>query len=460
MSVWLHIFGWLTVAGLSAAGLGFFCTSLMEREWRAAAVSFVLGGVVTAPVVVLLLVAFPGRELVLGGVLGGGLLAALVLVLPLGPAPRVRVVGDQPRVDERNALFHRYYRLEPGTKEYDAYYADHPEHEKFDERVRSMPQLAGPGSQGYDPRTAAFPRALNDVVERLNRDLDDDSPAEPEGGPVEMEPEELAARLKGLARRSGARLVGCTRLNPAYVYSHIARGPGQWGASIELDHQYAIAVAVEMDHDLVRLAPESPVLMESTRQYLESAKIAVLLARTLHRLGWEARAHVDANYRVMAVPIAVDAGLGELGRLGLLITPELGPRVRVTVVTTNAPLAQDPPVSFGAAAFCEICLKCADGCPANAIPKGHREVFAGVEKWQSRADTCYRHWRTVGTDCALCLRVCPFSHPANPMHDLVRWAIRRNGLTRRLALWGDDLCYGRSASRSYPWPDWVDPRNG
>ncbi len=457
----MYIAGLVVVAGLSVAVIGFSLTSAMEREWRAAGVSLGLGVAVVAPLVVLLLVDFGGRDTVLGVVLGVGLVGGLVLALPLGPTGAVRAVGDQTRVDERDAIFHRYYRLEPDTPEYEAYYADHPDQRTFDERVRAMPKLASPGSKGYDARMAAFPHAIDDVVQRLNRDLDEDPErVESERGEserVEMAPEQLSRRLKGMALHHGARLVGCTRLNPAYVYSHIARGPGQWGAPVTLDHRYALVFAVEMDHSLVRLAPDPPALVESSRQYLESAKIAVLVARTLHRLGWEARAHVDGNYRVMAVPIAVDAGLGELGRLGLLITPELGPRVRITVVTTNAPLAQDPPVSFGAAAFCEICLKCADGCPANAIPKGPREVFAGVQKWQSRGDTCYRHWRTVGTDCALCLAVCPFSHPANPAHDLVRWAIRRNGLTRRLALWGDDLCYGRRPVGKYPWPDWLDP---
>ncbi len=412
-------------------------------------------GSIEQGLVVLLGVDFGGREMVLGVGLGVGLVVGLLLVLPLGPTEAVRVVGDQPRVDERDAIFHRYYRLEPATPQYEAYYGDHPDQRLFDERVRAMPPIATPGSKGFDPRIAAFPHAIDDVVQRLNRDLDED-PAPVAGERVEMEPEELSRRLKGLALHHGARLVGCTRLNPAYVYSHIARGPGPWGAPVTLDHRYALAFAVEMDHSLMRLAPSPSSLVESSGQYLESAKIAVLVARTLHRLGWEARAHVDGNYRVMAVPIAVDAGLGELGRLGLLITRELGPRVRITVVTTNAPLAQDPPVTFGAAAFCEICLKCADGCPANAIPKGPREVFAGVQKWQSRGDTCYRHWRTVGTDCALCLKVCPFSHPATPAHDLVRWAIDRNGLTRRLALWGDDLCYGRSPNRKYACPAWLD----
>jgi len=456
VSVWSYIAGLVIVVLLSVVVLAFAITSGFERQWRAAGVALGVGGLGVAPLAVLLAVEFPSRDLVLGVVVGVGLVAALLLVLPLGPAAVVRVLGEQPRVDERDALFHRFYRLEPGMKEYDRYYADHPDQETFDARVRAMPQLASPGSRGYDPRTAAFPHAINDVVERLNRDLDK-APAPMGGARVELPPEELSRRLKGLALHHGARLVGCTRLNPAYVYSHSARGPGPWGAPVTLDHRYALAFAVEMESAFVRLAPDAPVLVETTKQYLESAKIAVLVARTLHRLGWEARAHVDGNYRVMAVPVAVDAGLGELGRLGLLISPALGPRVRITVVTTNAPLAQDPPVSFGAAAFCKICKKCADACPANAIPRGPQEIVAGVEKWQSRDDTCYRHWRTVGTDCAVCLKVCPFSHPANPVHDLVRWAIGRNGLTRRLALWGDDLFYGRLPAGRFPWPDWVDP---
>ena len=45
-------------------------------------------------------------------------------------------------------------------------------------------------------------------------------------------------------------------------------------------------------------------------------------------------------------------------------------------------------------------------------------------------------------------------YPVNPAHDLVRWAIARNPLARRLALWADDLAYGRKPSAQYPYPDW------
>jgi hypothetical protein len=52
------------------------------------------------------------------------------------------------------------------------------------------------------------------------------------------------------------------------------------------------------------------------------------------------------------------------------------------------------------------------------------------------------------------MKVCPYSHPVNPAHDLVRWAIARNPLARRLAVWADDLAYGRKPSAEYPYPDW------
>ena len=40
------------------------------------------------------------------------------------------------------------------------------------------------------------------------------------------------------------------------------------------------------------------------------------------------------------------AGLGEYGRLGLLITPEFGPRVRIGKIFTDLPLSHDEPRSF------------------------------------------------------------------------------------------------------------------
>jgi epoxyqueuosine reductase QueG len=144
----------------------------------------------------------------------------------------------------------------------------------------------------------------------------------------------------------------------------------------------------------------------------------------------------------MLPPVAQDAGLGELGRLGYLITPDLGPRVRLGAVTTDLPLIPDRPGAFGVQDFCAECRKCAVNCPSNAIPHGEKVDVRGTLKWQLEIERCYHYWRLAGTDCGLCMKVCPYSHPASFVHNLVRTGIERSHFARKISLWGDDLFYG------------------
>ncbi len=76
---------------------------------------------------------------------------------------------------------------------------------------------------------------------------------------------------------------------------------------------------------------------------------------------------------------------------------------------------------------------------------------------RSGSDTCFRYWNVVGTDCGRCMAVCPYSHPDNPAHNLVRWTLRRSGIARRGALWMDDIFYGANPAPR-PAPDWLPRR--
>jgi reductive dehalogenase len=212
-----------------------------------------------------------------------------------------------------------------------------------------------------------------------------------------------------------------------------------------------------MDHRLVGTAPYAPTVMESARQYVEAAKIAIQVASFIRSLGYPARAHIDGNYRVIAPLVARDAGLGGIGRMGLLMTPSLGPRVRLGVVTTDLPLVRDQRIEDAAILdFCQICKKCAQCCPIHAIPEDDRQKIDGALRWRINPDLCFRYWHAVGTDCARCMAVCPYSHPDTTMHSAVRWAVRHSGAARRAAVWLDDLLYG-SLPGSKPFPSWVPP---
>ncbi|MEJ2556870.1 MAG: 4Fe-4S dicluster domain-containing protein, partial [Anaerolineae bacterium] len=104
--------------------------------------------------------------------------------------------------------------------------------------------------------------------------------------------------------------------------------------------------------------------------------------------------------------------------------------------------------------FCRICKKCAENCPSRSIPLGDRAEINGALRWRVNSDSCFRYWNLIGTDCGRCMAVCPYSHPDNPAHNLVRWAIRQSGLARRAALWMDDVFYGRKPAPR-PAPGWV-----
>ena len=212
-----------------------------------------------------------------------------------------------------------------------------------------------------------------------------------------------------------------------------------------------------MDWDLVSTAPWAPTLMESARQYAEAAKIALQLASFIRQLGHPARAHINGNYRVIAPLVARDAGLGEIGRMGLLMTPDLGPRVRLGVVTTDVPLHPDwRSDDTSMLDFCQLCVKCAACCPIHAIPDGDRQEIDGALRWRINSESCFTYWCTVGTDCAVCMRVCPYSHPVNYLHNTVRWGLKRSALFRQFALKMDDFFYGRKPEPA-PVPDWLDP---
>jgi len=447
------ILGWMGWAAVALGAGVFVATSIAEKMWRAVGVAIVLFAPILGLFMVLLLADYAARPwIVPSGLIAGGLVAVL-LTLPLGPNPRLQTRGEQEQVDEREAIFHRFYRLKPDTPEFEQYYSDHPGKLKSDNEIRQLPLLARPGSKTYHRLTSPFQIATFEVLEQITRQIDWE-PQPVEERTTQATPEDFTRRIKGFARYLGADLVGTTRLNHAYVYSHVGRSPGKWGEPITLDHTHAVVFGVEMSAQMVRHAPDNATTTETAVKYFEAAKIAMLVARYINLLGYAARAHVDGNYRVLCAPIAADAGLGELGRLGLLITPRFGPRLRLSVVTTDLPLVQDQPIHFGVQHFCSLCKKCADCCPSASIDSGDKALCRGVEKWQSNQESCYHFWRVQGSDCSICVKVCPYSHPSTPLHNLVRWAVRRNALGRRVALWADDLFYGRRPQPCFDLPDW------
>jgi len=346
--------------------------------------------------------------------------------------------------DERDIMFSRAL-LKPGTERYETYYRERPHLREKDDLFRKEAGLLESWSTQYHALGFAAAAAAFWTVEKLRPFVEGGGGASEAAVAAAVPgPDEVTRFLKAWALKLGAHSVGVTPLRDYHLYTHVGRGP-DYGKPVALDHTHALALTVEMDREMVDRAPASPTVMESARQYLSSGVLAVQLADTIRRLGYRARAHIDGCYQVICPLVARDSGLGEVGRMGLLMTPRLGPRVRIAVVTTDLPLVTDAPErDLTVLDFCRRCRKCADACPARALPSGPPEADAqGVARWKVDAEACYTLWTRMGTDCARCMAVCPYSHPDTLFHNLVRWGIRRSALLRRAAVRMDDVVYGR-----------------
>ena len=112
---------------------------------------------------------------------------------------------------------------------------------------------------------------------------------------------------------------------------------------------------------------------------------------------------------------ATSAGIGWIGKNGLLISPDQGPRLSLATVLTDAPLRPDTPVER---CLCGDCTLCIDHCPSHAITGGawsRHDPFVELVK----LDTCRDHKagkrKTEGKpNCGLCINICPYGRKEPP----------------------------------------------
>ncbi len=347
----------------------------------------------------------------------------------LGPRT-ARIVGPQRRVDERQTPHPRMERGEFGERLRARYWrAPDPLKKIF------LGNEADPGN--------SLPTILREAPEgKVN----------PVATPV-PDPAEMARKIKEIALFLGADIVGITYLDQAYVYSHRARGSAARGTKagdpIDLPHKYAICLGKAGDYPLYMASPSFISDAEYGRGLTMSAIPTFLLAAYIRQLGYPARSHGYGKYDVIPMPLAVMAGLGELGRHGMLIHEKYGSRLHLSVVTTDLPLGVDHPIDIGVEEFCRSCKKCARTCPSRSITFSDvKDVYNGVEKWRINLVSCYNYKAAIGHNCLYCTTTCCYDKRDTWYHTLTIWLLKRWPLALRPVLvkplvWLDDLIWGR-----------------
>jgi len=424
-------------------------TSIKENEKVAVSRLAFAALFLPLPFIISALLPIPFKDEISIGLLSIFSLITLILFLPI----RGNKIGkDTPlnRIDERNTMFSRK-ELKEGNDRFEEYYKNNPHRKIMDDKFRKRPGLLNPGTTYYNPFHFASADSSFETIGELQSLVDGESTE----NPVQVDTNEITKFIKNWSLKLGAKDCGITLLKDYHLYSVGGRGD-RYGKEISTDHKYAIAFTTEMDKTMIDSAPTGSIVMESAQQYLESGIVAIQVAQHIRNLGYSARAHIDGNYQVVCPLVARDAGLGELGRMGLLMTPNLGPRVRISVVTTSLPLIVDERKPDNSVTdFCKMCKKCAVVCPSRAISFEDKKDIDGVTRWQIDSEACYTVWCTFGTDCGRCVAVCPYSHPDNHFHNFIRLGIKNSKIFRWFAVKMDDAIYGKRP-KAAELQDWMN----
>ncbi|MFZ7134242.1 MAG: 4Fe-4S dicluster domain-containing protein [Eubacteriales bacterium] len=308
------------------------------------------------------------------------------------------------RIDERDTMFARA-NYKKGSDAYKDYYQKNPDKKPIDDSIKTRPNLCGEGTMTYNEVNSPMASSAFDFL----GDIKHLSEGKINPEKVVVNKKTITKRIKGLAKLYGAKLVGITDLKDEHYYTHRGRHEEVYGQEINAHHKYGIVFAVEMNKDMINRGPMLAEVIETSKCYVDTSIIGMILSYYIRNLGYEARNHMDGNYLLMPVYIARDAGLGEIGRNTILTTKEYGSRVRLGVVTTNLELEIDEPVSFGLEDFCKLCKNCAFTCPSQSLSKETEIETDGNLNWDIEQETCYIKWRYLGTDCGMCIASCPFS---------------------------------------------------
>jgi epoxyqueuosine reductase QueG/predicted GNAT family acetyltransferase len=218
---------------------------------------------------------------------------------------------------------------------------------------------------------------------------------------------EILDRLKG----NGADLVGFADVTclPVDVTDGLPR---------------AISIAVALDPAAIRDIKDGP----TAKYFAEYDRANTLLGRRGEQI---ARLLIEAGYQARPFPatteqidrttlsvklqhktVATRAGLGWIGKSGLLVTKEYGSAVRLASVLTDAALEIGTPTD---ASHCGDCRQCVAHCPAQAITGQDWEPGLSREHIYSAA-ACLKMAREFAgrtgikaTICGICINVCPWT---------------------------------------------------
>lgn len=227
---------------------------------------------------------------------------------------------------------------------------------------------------------------------------------------------EFLKELEAYSKSIGISEIGYTKVNESQMFKD----------SIVL-YKNAIVFIMEMNRSEIEHAPSKRTNIEVFRTYYELGRSVNLVAEFLRENGYNAQAIPAISSNMNLSVMARDAGLGEFGKHGLLITKAFGPSVRIAAVLVdidNLPFYMQNSNEW-IKSFCDSCNVCVRKCPAKAI---YEEPIIFEDDSEQHIDykKCAKPF-SKQYGCTICIKECTFFKND---YEKIRNAYKKTDLSR------------------------------
>ena len=203
--------------------------------------------------------------------------------------------------------------------------------------------------------------------------------------------------LQEYAKEIGIDQLGFAEIDPSYIF-----------AEKRILYKNAIVLLMKMDPEIIKTAPSKATEEEIFSTYYKLNIAVNKIKDFLNQKGYNAEASPALGGEVNFTLLAQKAGMGYIGKHGLLITPEFGPSLRLAAVFTdieNLPIDERNEHSW-IKEFCNTCNKCVRKCPAQAIYKEPKVFPDNTEEHIDYKKCAVPFSNQKG--CTICVKECTF----------------------------------------------------
>ncbi|MCL2687631.1 MAG: metalloregulator ArsR/SmtB family transcription factor [Methanobrevibacter sp.] len=170
----------------------------------------------------------------------------------------------------------------------------------------------------------------------------------------------------------------------------------------DLQYSNAIVITSPIGMDIIDEIPGEKAQELNNKLYEKFGNISYELSDYLRSVGFATQVAHPEGELIDLSRLGQVAGLGDIGKNGLLITPELGPRLKVSAILTsikNLPILKKNNHKW-IKNYCEVCGKCIKGCPENALIENDNNL--------TKADIIDEKCIGCSQGCTYCIESCPF----------------------------------------------------